>query len=98
MDKTKKIKIIRQTFGLNSFNKICFCQLKSIYNTYFTANDAAKCIGVPSMQCLIYSLEGTGEIQYYGKPASSLPAGKDFMGIGSVCPIYDAGTLYSRRH
>ena len=80
MDKTKKVAIIQQTFGLNTFENICFCQLKSVYNTYFKSNDTAKCIGIPSMQCLIYSLEGTGEIQYYGKSAVSLPAGKVFFG------------------
>ena len=76
----KNITLISQTFGLNTFNKTCYCQLKSLYNTHFTGDNKAECVGVPNMKCLIISLEGTGLIQYWHRSTVTLPAGKIFFG------------------
>lgn len=80
MNKKNNIALITQTFGLNTFDKIAYCQLKSTYNSHFTIENKADCIGVPNMKCLIISIKGTGLIQYWHKAKVLIPTGSIFFG------------------
>ena len=80
MNKQKKINNIRQTYGFNTLEKTCYCQIKSLYNSYFSLTNTAKCIGINNMTCLMFSLEGTGAVHCYNNSTVLLPAGKVFFG------------------
>ena len=80
MDKKHNISVIPQTFGLNTFAKIAYCQLKSTYNSHFTMETKAECVGIANMKCLIISVEGTGLIQYWHRTKVLIPKGSVFFG------------------
>ena len=95
-NKHKKITIIQQTFGLNLYDKACFCQLKSLYNTHFSSTDISKCIGIPNMKCLIFSICGTGAVQYHDKSSVLLPAETVFF--GSMKDMYEIKAKSQKWH
>ncbi len=79
--KNKDIIVVKeQTFGINTYENTCFCQLKTVYNSFFTACNESPCIGSPHMKCLIISLEGTGEVIYRDRTKTELPPRSVFFG------------------
>ena len=76
----KHIKTINQTFGTNTTENTCFCQLKSAYNTIFGNKNLAICVGQPDMHCLIYSIKGTGVIEHKSKKNIKLSKNNIFFG------------------
>ena len=80
MNNDNSIVIFNQSFGSNTFDNTCFCQLKNTYNTFFKANESAKCVGQPNMQCLIYSIEGTGVVIYKSQKSVKLIESSVFFG------------------
>ena len=74
------IVIKEQVFCVNQFEKSCFCRLKNVYNSYFSANNIAECIGLQHMQCLIFSIEGTGAVVHKNQTKTQLPPNTIFLG------------------
>ena len=93
MKNTNVVVIKEQTFGSNTFENTCFCQLKNTYNSVFTATNSAECIGAPNMHCLIFSIEGSGAVVYKNQSKVQLTQNSVFFGsmkdmtlIKSTCP------------
>ena len=72
--------IKKQIFGINQFEKVCFCKLKNVYDSNFTISNTAECIGPHTMQCLIINIKGNGSIIYRNHTKVQLTPNTIFFG------------------
>ena len=80
MNELDPLVIKKQIFGINQFEKNCFCKLKNVYDSNFTISNSAECVGPHNMQCLIINIKGNGFIIYRNHTKVHLSTNTIFFG------------------